>query len=81
MLYCGKPIKVVMDYLMEVNGSICEFQLFYYPHQLSEFIKILQEIFGKKAPHQLFGDFKEPPYTSTPAFYIHLIEKRLTNIL
>lgn len=77
-LFCGKPTKVAMDYLMEVNGSICEFHLSYYPHQLQKFIEILREIFGVETSHQLFGDFKShpDPCDQKPAFYIHLIEKQ-----
>uniref|UniRef100_A0A1A9W732 Glycine N-methyltransferase n=1 Tax=Glossina brevipalpis TaxID=37001 RepID=A0A1A9W732_9MUSC len=77
LFYCGKPAMVTMDYLIEANNLTSEFRLSYYPHELKRFTEILKEIFGSKAKHQLFGDFKNLNEIKNPAFYIHLIEKNL----
>ncbi|XP_061386471.1 glycine N-methyltransferase [Musca vetustissima] len=77
LFYCGKPTFVAMDYLIEANNLTSEFRLTYYPHTLSQFTKIMREIFGDKAEHQIFGDFKDLNEIQNPAFYIHLMEKGL----
>ncbi|XP_037954622.1 glycine N-methyltransferase [Teleopsis dalmanni] len=75
LFYCGKPAMVTMDYQIEANNLTNEFRLSYYPHELKQFTEILKEIFGSKANHKLYADFKSLDVVKTPAFYIHLIEK------
>lgn len=36
---------------------------------------MLIDIFGQKAKHSIFGDFKSLTVEPNPAFYIHLLEK------
>ena len=66
---------VTMDYQIEGNNLASEFRLSYYPHELKKFTEILKEIFGEKAAHKLYGDFKDLNVIKNPAFYIHLMEK------
>ncbi|XP_055384703.1 glycine N-methyltransferase [Condylostylus longicornis] len=75
LLYCGKPSMVTMDYQILVNGEVNEFRLSYYPHVLDVFTKTVKNIFGDKAEHKIFGDFKPLNEIAKPAFYIHLLEK------
>lgn len=64
-----------MDYQIEANNETSEFRLSYYPHELKTFTSMLKSIFGDKADHKIFGDFKDLNVVTNPAFYIHLIEK------
>ncbi len=71
----GKPYLVTLDYLINSGEEISEFRLSYYPHKLEVFKKMLQDVFGTSAKHQIYGDFKKLNEIDTPGFYIHLIEK------
>ena len=66
---------VTLDYMLDTGAEISEFRLSYYPHKLEIFKKMLKEIFGEKAKHNIFGDFKSLDVEPTPAFYIHVLEK------
>lgn len=74
----AKPQSVIMDYFIEVDGDSSEFRLSYYPHQLKDFKKTLQEIFNYTKKHEIFGDFKSIKNLNceeNPAFFIHMVEK------
>uniref|UniRef100_A0A131Y370 Glycine N-methyltransferase n=1 Tax=Ixodes ricinus TaxID=34613 RepID=A0A131Y370_IXORI len=51
------------------------FRLSYYPHRLAEFSKILKDVFGDEARHEIYGDFKPLSDDYVPAFYIHILQK------
>ncbi|KAH6927036.1 hypothetical protein HPB50_025351 [Hyalomma asiaticum] len=53
---------------------INNFRLSYYPHRLSAFNELLEDVFGKEAQHEIYGDFKPLSTDYTPAFYIHIIK-------
>jgi len=80
LLYCGKPAMITMDYQLLINNELNEFRLSYYPHILNIFTENLKEIFGYDTKHQIYGDFKTLDRVSTPAFYIHLLEKKKIKI-
>lgn len=76
MLYVGgKPSIITLDYVIQVNNECSKFRLSYYPHKLKIFSGILDECFGSKANHCIYGDFKALNEYAIPAFYIHVIEK------
>jgi hypothetical protein len=52
-----------------------KFRLSYYPHRLEAFGNLLSSVFGPKASHSVFADFKSMEEQPNPAFYIHTIEK------
>ncbi|XP_077521983.1 glycine N-methyltransferase [Amblyomma americanum] len=54
---------------------INNFRLSYYPHRLSDFTNLLEDVFGKEAHHEIYGDFKPPSKDYVPAFYIHIVQK------
>ncbi|XP_034941459.1 glycine N-methyltransferase [Chelonus insularis] len=77
----GKPQMVILDYFLSDENNDepenqNEFRLSYYPHQLDVFQNMLLEIFEQKE-HKIFGDFKPLNQIDVPAFFIHLIEKRM----
>ena len=77
----GKPRVVSLDYSLSLdqtkfNDSDGSFRLSYYPQKLDNFSQLLTEIFGEKAKHSIYGDFKPLNGDDKPLFYIHLIEKR-----
>ncbi|XP_069677759.1 glycine N-methyltransferase [Periplaneta americana] len=87
----GKPSIVTMDYRIDIcasngkqlytsyekNGeeSVSQFRLSYYPHRLEIFKEMLQESFGPKCTHTIYGDFKLLQQIDNPDFYIHVMEK------
>lgn len=80
----GKPEIVTLDYTITLDEAdtsnpenINEFRLSYYPHRLKVFTKMLAEVFNFKAKHTIYGDFKPIDNSSTPGFYIHVMEKPL----
>lgn len=75
LFYCGKPSLVTLDYQIQANNETSDFRLSYYPHMLDKFTNMIKQIFGEKAAHQIYGDFKDLQIVSNPAFYIHYIEK------
>lgn len=54
---------------------INDFRLSYYPHRLSDFTNLLEDVFGKEAHHEIYGDFKPLSKDYVPAFYIHIVQK------
>ncbi|XP_049841426.1 glycine N-methyltransferase isoform X1 [Schistocerca gregaria] len=85
----AKPTVVTLDYLLDMsdekeknvqNGvtpddTIARFRLSYYPHRLEVFKRMLQDVFGAKSEHTLYGDFKQLHEIDNPAFYIHVVQK------
>lgn len=53
-----------------------QFRLSYYPHRLDEFTKLLKDVFGETARHEVYADFHPLDQEDNPAFYIHVIEKK-----
>lgn len=74
----GEPAMVMLDYMISTgDNEASEFRLSYYPHKLSVFKDMLSSIFGDRAKHTIFGDFKELNAIEHPGFYIHVMEKPL----
>lgn len=82
----GKPAIVTLDYLISLDPTesnnkdpenVSEFRLSYYPHRLTRFRDMLEEVFDKNAKHTIYGDFKPLEEIENPAFYIHVIEKQV----
>lgn len=74
----GEPAMVMLDYMISIgDNEASEFRLSYYPHKLSVFKEMLSSIFGDKAKHTIFGDFKELHAIEHPGFYIHVMNKPL----
>lgn len=75
----GKPELVTLDYCIDVTEGYeqdkSEFRLCYYPHKLTKFTQMLNEVFGKRAKHEIYADFKPIRQVTNPAFYIHVMEK------
>lgn len=87
----GQPSIVIMDYMIDVASSsdqnlssivekneeesVSQFRLSYYPQKLAEFSEMLQETFGSKCKHTIYGDFKLLQQIDNPDFYIHVMEK------
>jgi glycine N-methyltransferase len=76
------PNLITLDYSMDVsdifedpNEHYNKFRLSYYPHRLEAFGNLLSSVFGPKASHSVFADFKSMEEQPNPAFYIHTIEK------
>lgn len=72
---CGQPALVTLDYLIDDGHGLNEFRLSYYPHRLTIFTEILNQIFPKSSSHTIFGDFKTLKEMPVPAFYIHVMKK------
>lgn len=71
---------VTLDYCVFIdNVDHRKFSLSYYPHRLSVFKKILQDIFHQPTKYDIYGDFKLLSNSSNsddpPAFYIHAVVK------
>lgn len=78
----GKPKIVTMDYMIALDDKnennfeyINEFRLSYYPHRLTVFRDMLDEIFNHEAKHTIYGDFKPLNQIKDPGFYIHVLQK------
>lgn len=54
-----------------------KFRLSYYPHCLESFKGLLNEAFGGKMEHSVYGDFKTyvPGQTQAPCYFIHVCKK------
>lgn len=71
------PALITLDYLIRLGDvDTSEFRLSYYPHKLDVFTQMLRSIFGARSVHRIFGDFKTLDEEPTPAFYIHVVEKK-----
>lgn len=57
------------------GDPVNHFRLSYHPHRLVDFTQILDDVFGKGAPHEVYGDFKPLTNDYTPAFFIHILKK------
>lgn len=72
---------VFLDYFVRENpeSNIPEvesyFRLSYYPHLLSVFTLLLDQVFNHKAQHNIYADFKPLDQVEIPGYYIHLMEK------
>lgn len=76
----NKPNLITLDYIMDVEDiykDCNQFRLSYYPHQLTEITKLLNETFGSDCKHTVYADFKQLHEEPEPSFYIHVIEKPL----
>ncbi|PNF13848.1 Glycine N-methyltransferase [Cryptotermes secundus] len=87
----GQPSIVIMDYMIDASPnsdqnlssvvekneeeSVSQFRLSYYPQKLAEFSEMLEETFGSKCKHTIYGDFKLLQQIDIPDFYIHVMEK------
>ncbi|XP_055679673.1 glycine N-methyltransferase [Lutzomyia longipalpis] len=71
----GKPSQVILDYSISNGNETSEFRLSYYPHKLEIFKRMLEEVFGKKAKYNIYGDFKLLTEVQNPGFYIHVVQK------
>ena len=58
------------------NVLFSKFRLSYYPHRLASFDQLLEGIFGKDTEHVVWGDFKPKGEIETPAYFIHMIQKK-----
>lgn len=78
VLYVGnKPSLITLDYIIKMNNENNEFRLSYYPHKLSVFSQILSNTFGPHMKHTICGDFKRLNEVENPAFYVHIVEKKI----
>ncbi|KAH8028979.1 hypothetical protein HPB51_021834 [Rhipicephalus microplus] len=84
VLYVDRnPSMVILDYVMDVSSleskfdctDTDNFRLSYFPHRLKDFNELLEDVFGKEAHHEIYGDFKPLSKDYTPAFYIHILKK------
>nr|ACO11644.1 Glycine N-methyltransferase [Caligus rogercresseyi] len=75
--YEAEPFMVLLDYNIHIPDTSIDgsFRLSYYPHQLSNFSKLLKDTFGEKAPYNIFADFKPLNELEDPTHYIHVIQK------
>lgn len=64
-----------MDYIIAAGNLRSEFRLSYYPHKFEGFTNMLKGVFGEKAKHDIFGDFKTLKEIPKPDFYVHCIQK------
>ncbi|GBP03249.1 Glycine N-methyltransferase [Eumeta japonica] len=76
----GQAVLVTLDYYIEiaedgVNEKL-EFRFWYYPHKLARFTEMLDEVFERPAVHRIYGDFRPLEEVSSPAFYIHMLQKQ-----
>ncbi|XP_067941838.1 glycine N-methyltransferase-like [Watersipora subatra] len=88
----GKPTLVTLDYEMDIHNvdeeilnklkidpheQVCwKFRLSFFPHRLSGFTDLLQDIFGKDAEHEVFADFQPlSKCEKVPAYYMHVIRR------
>ncbi|XP_047099307.1 glycine N-methyltransferase-like [Schistocerca piceifrons] len=73
----AKPTVVTLDYLLDMSDEKEKnvFRFSYYPHRLEVFKRMLQDVFGTKSEHTLYGDFKQLHEIDNPAFYIHVLQK------
>lgn len=55
--------------------TVNNFRLSYYPHRLTEFTQLLDNVFKTNSNHELYGDFKPLDNNYVPAFYIHIMKK------
>jgi len=69
----NEPKQIVLHYKMDTDDG--DFTLSYQPYTLSVFSNLLTGVFGDKATHQRFADFKPLSEEPDPAFYVHVIEK------
>ncbi|KAG7177391.1 glycine N-methyltransferase-like [Homarus americanus] len=51
------------------------FRLSYFPHRVAKFGELLQEAFGERSEHCVYGDFKPIGEVKDPGFYIHVVVK------
>lgn len=65
------------NYFPLAGKRVSEFRLSYYPHRLDVFRDMLDSAFQHKAKHTIYGDFKPLSEIEDPAFYIHVMEKRV----
>lgn len=77
----NQPNLITLDYNMDVHEIMPDehtshFRLSYYPHLVDAFTNLLKSVFGKDAPHTVYGDFKPISKDEDPAFFIHVIEKQ-----
>ena len=68
-----KARKTLTNDYLPIHCS--QFRLSYYPHRKDAFTKLLKSVFGEKAKHSLYGDFRPLADVQDPAFFIHVIEK------
>ncbi len=54
-----------------------KFRLSYYPHLLDNFNGLVEKVFGKDAEHTVLGDYEPIENVSDPAYYVHIIKKKL----
>lgn len=80
----GKFHMVTLDYTVvpelpegvSSEGKESKFRLSYYPHLLKKFNKIITDIFDEDAKHTVLADFEPLETCETPAYYIHICEKK-----
>jgi glycine N-methyltransferase len=53
-----------------------KFRLSYYPHRVKDFTSLLKASFGEDTDHTVLGDFKPLGEIETPAYFIHIIQKK-----
>ncbi|GBP03241.1 Glycine N-methyltransferase [Eumeta japonica] len=73
------PEKKALDRLTDRHTDkevILEFRFWNYPHKLARFTEMLDEVFERPAVHRIYGDFRPLKEVSTPAFYIHVLQKQ-----
>lgn len=56
------------------GDPVDHFRLCYHPHRLADFSRLLEDVFGNDAPHEVYGDFKPLGGDYVPAFYIHIVK-------
>uniref|UniRef100_A0A1B6CFW0 Glycine N-methyltransferase n=1 Tax=Clastoptera arizonana TaxID=38151 RepID=A0A1B6CFW0_9HEMI len=74
----NKPRMITLDYFFNetsAENTKCEFKLFYHPHRLHDFSKMLHDTFGKNSKETILADFKPLDEVKTPGYYIHLVKK------
>ncbi|GBP03226.1 Glycine N-methyltransferase [Eumeta japonica] len=66
----GRPELVTLDYCIDiVDNNISE-------KKLARFTEMLDEVFDRSAVHRIYGDFRPLEEVSSPAFYIHVLQKQ-----
>jgi glycine N-methyltransferase len=60
----------------ETEAKPDKFRLSYYPHRVKDFTSLLKASFGEDTDHTVLGDFKPLGEIETPAYFIHIIQKK-----
>ncbi|XP_065661081.1 glycine N-methyltransferase [Hydra vulgaris] len=74
----GSYHMVTLDYIVyedDNDNEGCKFRLSYYPHLLSKFDNLIDEIFGE-GRQTVLADFKKLDEVDNPSYFIHICKKK-----